>query len=136
MRQGWQGWIIAGVAVLVAGCDSPDPAEGGFFNGVAGIAGGGYDARVAEREQGVAEARATNAALTAELAALQGEHARLKRQIVAQRAAIRAEGGRLTPASEARIQTALTSKPGDAAGLRKAIADARALSAELARLSG
>ena len=127
------------VAALVA-CTpaSDDPAEGGFFNGIAGLAGGGYEARVTEREQGVATAQGQQAALSAELASLQGQHAALKDQIIAQRAALRAEGVRLTPETETRIQAALTSSPSGSnpAALQQAIADARRLSEQLAGLAG
>jgi hypothetical protein len=123
-----------GLGLALAACDSSDPADGGFFNGVAGATGGGYDQRIAEREAGVAQSGATNAALSAELAGLRGDHAALKRQIIARRAEIRAAGGRLSAASEARIQTALAADPNEVAALRQAIADARALAAELAAL--
>lgn len=134
--------LLAPAALLaLAGCAvSDDPAAGGFYSGVAGIAGGGYEARVAEREAGVAAAQREGAALSAELARLTGEHEALKDRLVLQRAALRSEGVRLTPASEARLQAAIASEPGGAdpaaraAALSAAIADARALSDELAEL--
>jgi hypothetical protein len=127
------------LALACVGCApvSDDPAEGGFFNGVAGLAGGGYEARVGEREQAVASAEAQGAALTAELDALQGEHAALKTRIVQQRAALRAARVRLTPATEGRIQAVVAAQPANrVADLERAIADARTLSGQLAGLAG
>ena len=130
------------LAAGLAGCAvSDDPAEGGFYAGVAGVAGGGYEARVAEREAGVAAAEAEGAALTAELARLSGEHEALKDRLIAQRAALRAGGLRLSPAAEARVQAALLAAPDAAdpsvraAELRRSIADLRALSQDLAALA-
>ncbi len=131
---------LAALALASLGACAPvsdDPAQGGFFNGVAGLAGGGYEARVGEREQAVVGAQADQAALTAELAALQGEHAALKNRIVQQRAALRAAGVRLTPETEGRIQAAVAAQPGDrVADLERAIAEARTLSEQLAGLAG
>jgi septal ring factor EnvC (AmiA/AmiB activator) len=128
-------------ALLLAACTrSDDPADGGFYSGVAGIAGGGYDARIAEREAGVAASQARGAELSAELAALTGEHERLKDQIIAQRAELRAQGVRLSPETETRIQTVLTAEPSASdpaarsVALSRAIADARRLSEQLAAL--
>lgn len=129
-------------ALLLAACvQSDDPAQGGFASGIAGIAGGGYDARIAEREAGVAASQARSAELSAELATLTAEHEALKDRIIAQRAALRAQGVRLTPEAETRIQAVLTSEPSArdpaarSAALSRAIADARALSEQLAGLA-
>lgn len=127
--------LLAASLLLLACVDSTDPAEGGFFNGVSGIASGTYDARVEEREREVAAARAENARLTAELARLRGEHSRLKNRIVQQRAALAAKGIRLSPESERQVSAALRANPDRVESLRKAIADARALSERLARLA-
>lgn len=122
--------------LLIAACvDSTDPADGGFVNGISGVASGTYDQRVREREAEVAAAQARNDALTAELARLRGDHAAAKNQIVQQRAALAEQGIRLSPASERQVQAALRSNPDRAETLRKAIAEARALSERLARLA-
>ena len=89
-----------------------------------------------EREAQVAEEQEKNAALTAELARLRGEHSSVKNQIIQRRAALASSGVRLSPASEREVQTALAANPQKVESLRKAIADARDLSAKLARLSG
>ena len=136
--------LICG-AFLLAGCvTSEDPSEGGFFNGVSGITSGTYDQRVEEREAGVADATARNEALAAEQARLsaqiqsaEGELARLKLRILNQKTALGATDAR----TEARVQAVLNAKPSgqtqadQLAALQKTIADAKALSADLAKLS-
>lgn len=138
--------IITGVALGLAGCvTSEDPSEGGFFNGVSGINSGTYDARVAEREQSVAEAEARNEALSAEQARLsaqissaRSELAKLKLRILNQRNA----AGSVDAQTDARVQSVLNAQPTgrtqseQLAALQKTIADAKALSADLAKLSG
>lgn len=132
--------ICAGVALAaLAACQTTtDPAEGGFFNGVSGIASGSYDARVAEAERDVAARQARNDALAAEIRAGEKELARLKLQVLNQRNAI----GRTDAQTSQRIETVLRADPGgetDAArlaALQATIADARALSRDLAELSG
>jgi chromosome segregation ATPase len=135
----------AGIAVLaLAACVPPsgDPAEGGLVNGLTGLAGGGYESRVAEREQAVAAAQSRQEALATELATLEREHANLKGQIVQQREALRTQGVRLSPQTEDTIQAVLADAPtqadpaGRAAALQRAIADARRLSEQLAALAG
>jgi hypothetical protein len=135
--------VLAALATAgLAGCAvSDDPAAGGFVSGVAGVAGGGYDARIAERETGLATTRAEGAALGAELAALEREHASLKDQLIRQRADLGAAGIRLTPESERAFQAAIATEPAQsdpaarAAALERAIADGRQLSEQLAALS-
>lgn len=129
--------LLATVAVALAACvDSTDPADGGFFNGISGVTSGEYDARVEEREKQVAEEKARNAALRAELSRLRGEHSAVKNEIVQRRAALASAGVRLSPASERQVQAALAADPQKVESLRKAIADARELSARLARMAG
>jgi hypothetical protein len=120
------------VCVALAGCaTSGDPAEGGFINGVAGLAGGGYEARIADREQ----------ALAFELAGLEREHAALGNQIIGQRAALRARGVGVPPWTEQAVLAA-TAEPraadpaARAASLRRAIADSRRLSVQLSMVGG
>ena len=135
--------IAASTALgMLAACTvSDNPADGGFVSGVAGVAGGGYDARIDEREQDLATVEAEGAALTAELARLEREHETLKDQLIRQRADLRGQGVQLTPASEAAFQMAILNEPAEAdpaaraASLQQAIADARRLSEELASLS-
>jgi predicted DNA-binding transcriptional regulator YafY len=126
----------------LAGCvPSADPAQGGFFNGIAGVAGGGYDARVAEREQAVAAAEQEGAALSAELTQLEAQHAVLGERLRAQQASLARRGVDLPPATEARIvQAAAEPRAGrDAArvtSLQRAISEMEALSAQLAAIPG
>jgi outer membrane murein-binding lipoprotein Lpp len=130
------------LTVLLAGCaGSGDPAEGGFVSGVAGLAGGGYEARIDERETAVATSEARQAELAAELAGLEAEHRALQDRIARQRALLQAAGAPLSPETEARIDAALRADPDPrdpdarAAALRQAIADARRLSEQLAALA-
>lgn len=128
--------LFPAILALGACVDSTDPADGGFFNGVSGATTGTYDARIKEREAQVAAEKQRNAALTAELSRLRGEHASVKNQIVQRRAALANAGVRLSPASERQVQAALSANPQKVESLRKAIADARELSARLARMAG
>lgn len=44
-------WLPAACALMLGGCaTSPDPHQGGFVSGVVGLAGGGYQRRIDERE--------------------------------------------------------------------------------------
>jgi len=128
--------ILVTALALAACATSDDPADGGFFNGVNGIASGKYQARVDEQQQGLAKDQARNAELSGQLAVLRGQHSSVKSEIIQKRAALRAKGVKLTAASEREVQKVIGSNPQSAAALRRAIADARALSAELTRLSG
>ena len=133
---------LALLLALPACVTSDDPAEGGFFNGVAGIAGGGYDQRVATREAELAAVEAEGEALNAELASLQRELSSLKSRIIQQRAALQRDGVFLSSDAERQVQRVLAAQPTgtdtaqQVADLRKSIADARALSASLAGLAG
>lgn len=131
------------VMLIVAGCAaSDDPADGGFFNGIAGLAGGGYDARIETRQAGLDASLARQDTLRAELAALSRQHSDLKTRIIAQRAALGAQGVRLSAGAEAEVRRVIETDPqtpdpaARAEALRRAIAEARALSDSLARLSG
>lgn len=115
-----------------------DPAEGGFFSGVSGIATGAYDERIASAEGDVAAAQARNDALAAQLRSSESELAQLKLKILQQRGAI--GGG--DAATATRIDRVLNDTPQGAtpdaklAALQRSISEARALSADLAKLSG
>ncbi|MFQ5622797.1 MAG: hypothetical protein ACE5FS_05305 [Paracoccaceae bacterium] len=145
--------LLAALSALTSACKTTgDPAEGGFFSGVAGVAGGGYQARVDEREQAVAAAQAENAALrqeqagvAADTAAVRAEIEKLRRELAKLKFTIlqqKTKLGTVDDATGARIDAILNAKPGGStdvaklAALRKTVADARALSAELAGLSG
>ncbi|MFA3920352.1 hypothetical protein [Ruegeria hyattellae] len=122
-----------------AGCQTTtDPAEGGFFNGVSGIATGAYDDRIDAAEADVASAQTRNDALAAQIRGRESELAQLKLKILQQRDGL----GGTDPATAQRIDRVLNSNPTGStdaeklASLQRSIADAKALSADLARLSG
>ncbi len=133
-----KGTIILTCAGLAACTTSTDPADGGFFNGVSGITTGTYQAQIDADEAQVAASRARNADLAAQISGAESELARLKVTIVNQRNALRSTDA----ATSNRINAVLVSQPTgntDAArlaALRQSIADARALSQDLAKLSG
>lgn len=131
--------LVPLTALALTACQTTtDPAEGGFFSGVSGIATGAYDDRIDAAESDVAAAEARNEALAAQLRASETELAQLKLKILQQRDAI--GGGDATTA--ARIDRVLNSNPTGAtpeaklAALQRGISEARALSADLAKLSG
>ncbi len=130
------------VGLTLGACEtSDDPAEGGFINGIAGLAGGGYDARIEEREQNLSAAEARQAELKAQLAGLQSQYSGLRLTLLQQRSDIAASGKPIPAAVQTRLNTALGTSPGGSSdqerisALQKAISDAKALSAELAQLS-
>ena len=125
--------------LALAACQTTtDPAEGGFFAGVSGITTGAYDARVEAAESDVAAAQVRNEALASQVRASESELAQLKLTILQQRDAI--GGG--DPATAARIDRVLNSSPQGATpearleALQRSISEARALSSDLAKLSG
>jgi hypothetical protein len=128
--------------LLLAGCvQSDDPAEGGFYSGIAGLAGGGYEGRIAEREAAVTAAQSRQTALAAELAGLEREHRALQARLGAQRSVLRGKGVAIPPATELRLDAVLagsteTDPAARAAALEGAIGDARQLSGQLAELGG
>ena len=128
--------LLIATLVTTAGCvTSEDPADGGFYNGIAGATDGTYDARVAEREKEVSDAETRNAELTNQLAALRAEHNSVKNELIQKRSKLRASGVKLSANSEKQIQAALQSSPQKVASLSKAIADARKLSEQLSALA-
>lgn len=148
--------VYGGLIVLAAGaCDGADPAEGGFFKGLSGMASGCYEQRVEEREEQAAAARARQEALQAELRELEAksaeaeteleglrtQHAGLKRLIVKLRSQLAAEDVDLGETERERVKAAIVSDPqGETEAerieaLRKAVSGARALVEELAKLS-
>jgi len=164
-RRGLSPWPLraVGAAALLAaalsGCaTSSDPAEGGFINGVVGIAGGGYDRRVAEREDAYRKEVDTQTALQAEARRLERERAEVRGQLTqaegrlaAQQRRIAAERRRLGAArgaaaraemkrlDEAQAQVDVTSAAVRAASradqpLPDLKASAQSIEAELARI--
>ncbi len=124
--------------LILAACQTTtDPAEGGFFAGVSGIATGAYDDRIATAEGEVATAQTRNEALAAQIQTSESELAKLKLGILQQRGALEGED----PATRKRIDRVLNSSPGGAtpdaklAALQRSIAEARALSSDLAKLT-
>ena len=56
-----RSFLLFPLVALAACVDSTDPGDGGFINGVSGIATGTYEERIDEREEDVAIAQARNA---------------------------------------------------------------------------
>lgn len=76
----WMGLFLA----VLAGCESNDPRQGGFFGGIAGLASDKYDARVREREARLAVVRGQGQELTAESTQLETANAALADKISVQ----------------------------------------------------
>lgn len=128
-------------ALLLAACATSDnPADGGFLSGVSGLSSGTYDARIAERTAAVETEQARQAALTAELAALEGELAAQQRRIIERRAQAAAAGTPIPADLDARVNATLTAAPGGRTdderlqNYRRAVADARELANLLANI--
>lgn len=148
--------LLGASAVALSACEvSQDPADGGFLSGVVGVAGGGYQGRVDERQAALdaEQARAgqlageqqqvaiTSANIAAELTRLRSEHTALRQRISQQLSALQSAGVAVNPTLATQVRAAVNESPSgrtDAerlAALQAAIANARALSADLARLS-
>lgn len=136
--------ILGGSLLLSACVTSENPADGGFFNGVQGVASGGYDERIDDREVAVATSQSQNEALRVEQANLQAqirasesELAKLKFTILQQKNSVAGLDAQTT----ARVNAVLNASPSGStdqaklAALQKTIADAKALSADLAKLA-
>lgn len=129
--------LITGLG-LAACTTSTNPEDGGFFNGVSGITSGTYQSQIDAQKADVAAAQSRNAALQAQIDGSESELAALKSQIRQQRAGL----GTTDIATSNRINQVLASGPtasSDAdrlAQLQQSIAQARALSEDLAKLSG
>ncbi len=150
-------FIIFAPALLALGaCEvSQDPADGGFYSGIVGVAGGGYQQRIDRLEAQLATSQARASALageqlrlqaaaasvSAQLANLRAQYAALQKVINDQVAVLQASGTNVDGSLLVRVRAATGSAPGGRsdsarlASLRIAIADARALSADLSRLS-
>lgn len=102
-------WIVcAGLPLCLAGCaTSPDPHQGGFISGIVGLAGGGYQRRIDERQgayQGeldtqqrlkteAREVQQERAAVKGDLARANARLAALQQRIAQQRAMLRTSAG-------------------------------------------
>lgn len=150
-------YLLLGVAAIaLSGCEiSEDPADGGFLSGVVGVAGGGYQARIDALEATLSadQARASSlaseqlrlqaasASTSAQLRNLRAQYAALKAVINDRVALLEASGVAVNSSLVTRVRAVSGGTPGgrtDAeklASLRAAIADARALSADLSQLS-
>ncbi|MEM1005704.1 MAG: hypothetical protein AAGK26_09985, partial [Pseudomonadota bacterium] len=118
--------------LLLTACQTTtDPAEGGFFSGVSGIATGAYDQRIETAEGEVAAAQVRNQALADQIRTSESDLAQLKLKILGQRDAL----GGTDAATSARIDRVLNSTPQAATpeaqlqALQRSISEARALSA-------
>lgn len=139
--------VLLGALGGLPGCmaDSEDPAEGGFFNGVRGIASGGYEARVAEREQAVEAAQTRNQALGAEESDLAAQIEATKRSLAQARFTLlqqRDANPNLDRGTRARVDAVLNAQPKGATdaeqleALRRILAETNALSRDLSQLAG
>ena len=127
---------ILPAAMLLACSENPDPAQGGFFDGVQGITTGSYDQRIESREADVASAQARNEALAAQISTAEAELSKAKFELLRQKQ----KTANLDSTTAARVDKVLNTSPrgSDAqtlAELESTIKAARDLSAELARLS-
>jgi chromosome segregation ATPase len=100
--------LAASVSVCLVGCaTSADPHEGGFVSGVVGLAGGGYQRRVDEREgvhQGELDAqqrlKVQARELEQERAQVRGDLARAQARLASQERRIAQERSRLRTAGQ------------------------------------
>ena len=148
--------LIGASALALSACEvSEDPADGGFLSGIVGVAGGGYQSRIDALEAQLAadQARANglaaeqlrlqaaSASTSAQLRNMRSQFAALQAVISGQVATLDAQGVAVSSGLKAKAQTVAAATPGGSsdaarlASLRAAIADARALSADLSRLS-
>ncbi len=148
--------LCGAAAMALSACEiSEDPADGGFISGVVGIAGGGYQARIdrleaqlaADQAQANALAakqlrlQAASASTAAQLRNMRAQFAALQTVLRDQIATLEAQGVTVSPSLKAKVQRVTSTTPSGnddtarLASLRAAIADARALSADLSRLS-
>ena len=148
--------LIGASALALSACEvSQDPADGGFLSGIVGVAGGGYQSRInaleaqlaADQAQANALAakqlrlQAASASTSSQLSNLRAQFASLQAVLRDQVATLEAQGISVSSSLKAKVQTIGNATPGGAndaarlASLRAAIADARALSADLSRLS-
>lgn len=149
-------FLLGTALITFSGCEiSEDPADGGFISGVVGVAGGGYQGRIDTLEAKLAANQAQANALASEQLRLQAASASISaqmRNLTAQLAALKkvindrvalleATGTPVDSGMAVRVRATTSAAPSgrtDAerlASLRAAIANARALSADLSQLS-
>jgi len=101
-RLGWW-FLMACIPVWLAGCaTSADPHEGGFVSGVAGLAGGGYERRIDQREgsyqnelDGQQRLKAQARALEQERGQVRSDLARARERLASQERRIAQQRARL-----------------------------------------
>lgn len=118
---------VVGILLASGACDGADPAKGGFFAGLSGLAGGCYEKRVEERQDAVREREQTRDSLEAqrwdlevrsaeagrELDRLRAEHMELKRRIVRLNSNLAARRVQLDASTRARLHAVLSSQAGE-----------------------
>lgn len=112
---------IAGLAaaLLVAGCQAnPDPATGGFVDGLVGLGGGTYDQRVQDRQTRAAATRAEADRLTQRAIALGAERDALAVEEAVLNERLRQVDGRLAGIRRD-LERARTTRDTDQAQLRQ-----------------
>ncbi|MBV5275430.1 MAG: hypothetical protein JZU52_17915 [Lamprocystis purpurea] len=144
----------AGLALVLGGCaTSPDPHQGGFVSGIVGLAGGGYQRRIDEREgtyqgerdagqQLKAQARELEqerAAVRSDLKRANARLADLEQRLARQRAALKAQGAAANRAEAQRLAKAQARVAGTKGSLRsirpedQSVAELKARSQAVAR---
>jgi predicted nucleic acid-binding Zn-ribbon protein len=80
-------WLAAGLAgLLIAGCASENPREGGFLGGVAGLSSGKYDERIRTREDSLMGLKQARTELESEQVGLESQKVASQRRLQANRA--------------------------------------------------
>jgi chromosome segregation ATPase len=79
---------VAGGLLAVAGCNTTDPKQGGFFGGVGGMASGNYDDRIAQREASLARLKAAESDLSTQRTSLEAQESAKQAQIASLRSSI------------------------------------------------
>lgn len=83
--------VILFAGMVIGGCATHnDPRDGGFFGGVAGLSGGSYKKRVAEREERLEELRAAQRALDSEKGQLEVQKSTAQAQLNKDQARVKA----------------------------------------------
>ena len=101
-------WVAAVISLTLSGCaTNPDPHEGGFVNGVVGLAGGGYQRRIESRQGGYQSELDAQARLMAEAQALEQERAALRGELSSAQARLAAQRRRI-----AQARSRLLARPG------------------------
>jgi chromosome segregation ATPase len=80
--------VVVGGLVGVAGCNTTNPKEGGFFGGVGGMASGAYDQRIEERQASLNRLRAAEAELSGERQSLEAQERARQAEIARLRAGV------------------------------------------------